>query len=359
VRKDTTVRIWLALLGMLPLLLVGSGAGAGNSPVPRNGLIAAGGPGGISLIDAQTSARRLVAKTQDAGQATWSPDGRLLAFELSDENGVNVYSVKVDGTDLHLVLGNAWSPSWSPDGKQLVVARETCYQAPCDADEFATSNLFLVDADGGNPRQLTFVADGADRPAWSPDGKWIAFLGDDGIDLVQPEELVQPEPSKSRWLLGVGDEVYEFAWSPDGAWIAFVGKDGIYRASPPFGEPERLGGDELAEHLSWSPDGARLAFDHSEKGAPGMEIVLLDLASRKETALPRRGVSGFAPTWSPDGQQLAFLADTNTASESGGCGGHAGGDVWTMTVDGKTPRRLAQGDFGLPSWGVDGLTARG
>lgn len=345
-----TVRVWLALLGTLPLLLVGSGAVAGGSTAPRNGLIAASGPGGISLIDPQTSGQRLIAKTEDAEAPTWSPDGRLLAFEIWDESGTSVYSVQADGTDLRLVLKNAWSPAWSPDSKQLVVARETCYQDPCSADDFATSNLFLVDADGGDPRQLTFVADGADSPEWSPDGKWIAFLGADGIDLVQPEEMVQSEHIRSRWLLRVDDTAYDFAWSPDGAWIAFAGDNGLYRVRPPFGDPERLSGDEGVEHLAWSPDGAKIAFDHSEEASPQMKIVLLDVVTRKRIGLTQRAVSGFAPVWSPDGKQLAFLASTKAASESGG---QAGAAVWTMNADGKYPRRLAKGDFGSVSWGVD------
>jgi Tol biopolymer transport system component len=226
---------------------------------------------------------------------------------------------------------------------------------PCSADGFATSNLFLVDADGGNPRQLTFVADGADGPEWSPDGTWIAFLGADGIDLVQPEEMVEPERSRSRWLLGVDDTAYDFAWSPDGAWIAFAGDNGLYRVRPPFGDPKRLSGDGGVEHLAWSPDGAKIAFEHSEEASPEMEIVLLDVVAGKQIGLTKRGVSGFASTWSPDGQQLAFLASTKTASMSGG---QAGAGVWTMNADGKYPRRLAKGDFGSVCWGVDvpGLT---
>ena len=355
-----TVRTWLALLGTLPLLLVGSGAVAGTSLAPRNGLIAASGPGGISLIDPQTSAQRLIAKTEDAEVPTWSSDGRLLAFEIWDESGTSVYSVRADGTDLRLVLKNAWSPSWSPDSKQLVVARETCYQDPCSADDFATSNLFLVDADGGNPGQLTFVADGADGPEWSPDGTWIAFLGAGGIDLVQPEEMVQSEHIRSRWLLGVDDTAYDFAWSPDGDWIAFAGDTGLYRVRPPLGDPERLSGDEGVEHLAWSPDGAKIAFEHSEEASPQMEIDLLDVVSRKQIGPTKRGVPGFAPVWSPDGKQLAFLATKKDPPSEDGCGGHAGGEVWAMNADGKYARRLAEGDFGPPSWGVDapGLTKR-
>ena len=120
--------------------------------------------------------------------------------------------------------------------------------------------------------------------------------------------------------------------------IAFAADEGIYRVRPPFGDPERLSGDEGAEQLAWSPDGTKIAFDHSEEASPQMEIVLLDVVTRKQIGPTRRAQSGFAATWSPDGQQLAFL--------------HGAGELWTMNADGKYPRRLAKNDFASLSWGA-------
>lgn len=346
------MRLWLVMLGTLPLLAVGSGTATGTAG-PQNGLLAAHGQNGIFLIDSRAAATRLVPKTKNAtGPAAWSPDGSRLAFETWDDAGTNVYSVRADGTDLRLVLKDASSPSWSPDGKQLVVVRENCYREACSGDEYYGGNLFLVDAGGSNPRQLTSFADGVAYPAWSPDGKWIAFIGDNGVDLVQPKS------GKSRWLLRSDEAAHDLAWSPDGTWIAFAGSDGIYRVRVPDGKPERLARDEFPEHLAWSPDGSTIAFDHSLQSPPRMAVAVLQVDAGKQVDLTESRVSGFAPTWSPDGKQLAFLANTSSAPV-GGCGGHSGGDVWAMGADGNYARLLAKGEFGPVSWGADvpGLTA--
>ncbi len=193
------MRFWaiLILLGALILLGIGSGAVA-HTFSPPNESIAAAGPAGIDLIDARASGLRLIAKSEQAEATTWSPNRDVLAFALRNQSEVDVYSVRADGTSLRLVSRNASSPSWSPDGGQLVVLRESCAQEPCSStEEFDTGNLFVVDADGGNTRQLTFGADGLEAPVWSPDGSWIAFLGADGIELVRPEDR------KSHRRLGI------------------------------------------------------------------------------------------------------------------------------------------------------------
>jgi Tol biopolymer transport system component len=272
----------------------------------------------------------------------------LLAFEMSGKGVSNVYSVRAAGTGLRLVLKNASSPSWSPDGKQLVVVRKTepCSQEPCSTEnEFDSSNLFVVDADGGNPRQLTFGADGADSPAWSPNGKWIAFMTADGVELIQPER------QKGRRLVGV-EFAYEFDWSPDGTWLAFVGDDGIYRMRPPSGEPKRLSRDEFAEDLAWSPDGSKIAFDHDlETPSLGVDVAVLDVETGRQINLTRRPGDDFAPAWSPGGTQIALLRDTGWALLDG-CGWDVDGELWVMAADGTNLRRLAGGCYRSPAWGL-------
>ena len=119
------MRIWLVLLAALPLLTVGSGATAGTSVPPQNGLIAAFGGDGIYLIDAQRAKAWKVPGTDELGAPAWSPDGSLLAVEGWEDNGSSVYTIRPDGSDRRLVLENASSPSWSPDGTRLVVVRES------------------------------------------------------------------------------------------------------------------------------------------------------------------------------------------------------------------------------------------
>ena len=256
------MRIWLVLLAALPLLTVGSGATAGTSIPPQNGLIAAWGGDSIYLIDAQRAKAWQVPGTKELSAPRWSPDGSLLAVEGWEENGSSVYTIKPDGSDRRLVLENASSPSWSPDGTRLVVVRES-------EDETV---LATVRADGSDVHQLTFdhgnVDDGAGAPVWSPDGKWIAF--NDGNEAVL---LMSPNGH---------DDVKTIA---DEGW-----------------------------GLAWSPDGSKLAFETLTK-LDKQEVVLFDLATGQQTPLLSRQKSISSLAWSPDGKQMAFLVDQADAEE--------------------------------------------
>ena len=117
------MKAWLALLVALPLLAVGSGATAGNSAAPRNGLIAIEGGEGITIVDPGTGVDSVLPETDLLGEPAWSPDGTLLAVTSWADDSNSVYTMKPDGTDRRLLLEGASSASWSPDGKQLVLMR--------------------------------------------------------------------------------------------------------------------------------------------------------------------------------------------------------------------------------------------
>ena len=298
------VRVWLVLIAALPLLAVGSAAStAGTSAPPRNGLIAVSGGHGIYLIDAQGAGAKVwkVPGTVDMGAPTWSPDGSLLAVDGWDDSGSIVYTIRPDGTDRRLVLKNAWSPSWSPDGTRLVVVRNGGGGAV----------LVTVRADGSDhsSSRSTGTTDGAIDPVWSPDGKWIAFVGGEGqVNVV----------------------------SPDG------GEKGYRRI------------DDSGWNLAWSPDGSKLAFETAEK-ANGyrQETVVLDLATGRRTTLPSRPnhpISALA--WSPDGKRLAFLRADRCRRAAAATAAARCRDLWVMNADGSKPHRLSKGSYGQPSWGT-------
>jgi Tol biopolymer transport system component len=302
------VRILLALFAALLLLSVGSGATASTSAPPQNGLIAVSGPDGIYVVDPLAGTAKLVPKTAEMGFQEWSPDGTMLAVTAGNEKSSNVYTMKPDGSERKLVLENAYSPSWSPDGKELVVVREGTAEGDADGTELA-----VVDVDGSGPRTLdlgraedsSLVA----VPAWSPNGNLIAF-----VDLVQGT-------------------------------IGFVSPDGKAASKPVVAAG--------VHGLSWSPDSTRLAYDRILETKNGSRIVavVLDVATGRETVLTGHGAQ--SPTWSPEGDQIAFLSmsdgSTSTTTTSHSCGGVL--HLWVMSPDGTNAHQLVEGEYwGGMSW---------
>lgn len=297
------MRLWLVSLGLLPILMVGSGPGAiAGTPAlpPHNGLIAFGTSEGIRLIDTRTGKARTVPGTVDMSNPAWSPDGQLLALEGWDDDQTSVYTIRPDGSERKLVLEDAYAPSWSPDGKQLVVTRSGGN----------VSVLATVDADGGDVQQITFdhggENDGAGEPAWSPDGKWIAFTqGNGAVRLVTPN--------------GEADGVRT------------VAQEGM--------------------NPTWSPDGSKLAFDAVDPAKYEQYIAVVDVTTGKRSELRPRALAS-AAAWSPDGTRLAFIAARPMPKTAHGCGGEMPSDLWTTSSDGAKPELLEKNVWGQPSWGT-------
>src|SRR5215831_2230004 len=164
----------MSQMRILPVAVLGMGFLWGAPPPRKISFARAGGvvPGAMQLFISASDGsdeRPLLAVTHDDYDAVWAPDGQTIVF-TSDRNGSgDLFRVNPDGSGLMQLTSDASyedQAAFSPDGKKLVFVstRGSGY-----------SNLWTLDISTRRATALTSGPGGDYRPAWSPDGKWIAF----------------------------------------------------------------------------------------------------------------------------------------------------------------------------------------
>lgn len=208
----------------------------------------------------------------------------------------------VPGRAPQVLIEEAAQPAWSPDGKAVAFRS-------LKADELGLELLALTT---GQRRRVTFFAEDG-FPSWSPDGQQLVFAsnreGDRRWRIYRVwawAEGTLPETS-----LGLGRSP---AWSPDGQRIVYQGCDergnrcGLWMMAPDGSGRQPLTNDPSDTAPSWSPDGKRLAFMSYERTGR-WDIYILQVATGRITPLVMGAGNAGLPAWSPDGQQIAFLSD--------------------------------------------------
>lgn len=232
-----------------------------------------------------------------------------------------------DGTQ-RSIIGPGLSPSWSPDGKNLVYANPDC--ANYYYYYYFTCPRTLVAID---PETLRYVYLGnGDTPAWAPIGNLVAFVTSDGLLAVTPATL----PSPSLVPIPKGLFASDPAWSPDGQTIAFgcrtstgstrlcvVNKDGSGFRQLTDSTADR------AYHPAWSHDGGAIVFNSVSVSRSA--IAIIPASGGAITVL----AEGFDPAWSRDGTSLIFA--------------RADG-LFTMNADGTNQKRVTTGKQRAPAW---------
>lgn len=202
--------------------------------------------------------------------------------------------------------------SFSPDGTHFAFAWA--------AEDQPATDIFVQGVGSTAPVQLTRHPDVDFSPAWSPDGRWIAFLRRSpalDVELL----LISALGGEERRLTALHERLYldaaQLSWSPDGKWLAFPDRNaegyGIFALAIETGERRRLtaaAGSRCDLDPAFSPDGSRLAFRRGS-GDANSEIAVLDLGTgMRPTGSPRivthRGVRSIGPVWSADGRSLFF-----------------------------------------------------
>jgi dipeptidyl aminopeptidase/acylaminoacyl peptidase len=250
-----------------------------------------------------------------------SPDGKRVAYVLTDideqrhtyHSSLWIASV-ADGEPRRFTTGpaNASSPAWSPDGKWLAFVSEREGEGgslnPQEQKKQGKGKpqIWLLPVDGGEAYQLTFMEHGASAPVWSPDGKYVLFTAQTGPADEQTEE------GKLLPKVHVIDHLW---YRLDGVGYIYQRRTHLFLVEKTGGEPVQLtDGDWDDGEAVWSLDGKQIAFisDRSEDRWrwPGADVYVLDI-SGTQTGEPRcltdSKLGCSSPAWSPDGQTLAFL----------------------------------------------------
>lgn len=209
-------------------------------------------------------------------------------------------------------------PAWSPDGRKVAFRRGT--------------DIYLINVDGSGLRRLARGSClGYGYPSWSPDGRRIVVMDDDS----ESAQLAIIDVRTGRRVATVREAGFAPSWSPDGRWIATGDEKGVAIART-TGSQTRKVTEASGYSPRWSPNGNRIVFD-GFGGNVGIYVVALsDPRPRK---LVNRGES---PTWSATGDRIAFLDD---------------GEIDLIRTDGSPlPAAYACGecDISDPDWSPDG-----
>ncbi len=251
--------------------------------------------------------------------------GRLYSLIVSDQDGENEHTI-MESTDPIM------SPAWSPDSRQLAYVSFEGNRSSIFVQTLRTGNRFKVSSKPG--------INGA--PSFSPDGKkLVVTLG--GVDGNLDIHVLDITSRQTRRLTTHRAIDTEGTWSPDGRYIYFTsdrsGGPQVYRVSANGGTPERVtfeGSYNARPRLS--PDGSRLAMVHNDRG--NYRIAVMDL-ERKDLLVLSEGRQDESPSFAPNSDILIY------ATRQG-----RNGVLETVSADGMIRQKLSEGrgDVREPVW---------
>ncbi len=259
-----------------------------------------------------------------------SPDGQRIAFvvttidEQEHEYRSTIWMVPTAGGEARrftMGTSNTTNPSWSPDGRWLAFVSEREGEQSHKDDKEQKKNgkgksqVWLIPTDGGEARQLTFMQHGASNPAWSPDSRQLIFsaaVGPADEETGEGKRLPKAHVIDRLW------------YRLDGVGFIYERRNHLFLVDITGGDPQQItDGDWDDGDPAWSPDGKRIAFtsnrveDRDRWRYFGSDIYVLTIHDQKAgelRCLTESTRSCYAPSWSPDGKTIAFLAAPKLAS---------------------------------------------
>ena len=311
----------------------------------------------VAPLDGSVPARRFTQGNKDH-TPRWSPDARYLAFVSERGEKNQLFVAPSDGGEARQVTRakhGISNPAWSPDGKRLAYMartgeyKETKERSPVEKSaprvirdlrykldgigffDQRRTHIFTVDVETGKENQITDGDWYDDQPAWSPDGKQIAFVSDRESERHQRQWrsdlwVVPAGGGKARKLTPSKGTAVSPAFSPDGRRIAFIGHEhgnegsaknihlmviraeggGARSVSAPIDRPVAGWPPAGGHTFEWTRNGDGLLFLAGDRGTVALYRAGVQNGSVSKVLDGERQIEGFAV--SPDGRKVVFTA---------------------------------------------------
>jgi uncharacterized protein YgiM (DUF1202 family) len=342
----------------------------------------------VPVIEASAgSAATATPVSQTATAADQSTLGKLV---FTTGSGGDLYMINADGTDLRKLAGGVIDPVVSPNGQQVAFTR-------WDGAEMGT--VYTLNLADGNERVVLANTLQAKSPTWSPDGQQLivsfqhggirnpqeecrTFDADDGFQLPSNIKIIKMHFGANgltvcfvrmedlQWGLRQVDlatgqfedlpaDLYSFSptWDPNQAWRVLYNTDkGLMQLDLAQNTRAPITSDTRDTGPVFSPDGQKLALTYQQHDH--WEVYTYDLATGSRQRLTKPPIladpqySSAAPAWSPDGSQIAFVTD-----RTGQYPEDIIWEIWVMNADGSNPHALfapeVQAQLGLKYEGMN------
>ncbi len=260
-----------------------------------------------------------------------------IIFTTSRDGNQEIYSVEANGREARNLTRNPfddYSPAFSPDGTRVVFV----------STRGGGRQLFLMDADGGNVQQLTRERAENYDAAWSPDGKQIVYVSTrdrrrniylinaDGSNLEDPIRLTDVQATDERPL-----------FSPDGTQIAFIsdrsGTRQMWLMNADGSDPRQLTQPPATvRYFAWSPSGTQIVISQN-RGENRSQLYVMPAAPTAKDAMQRLTNdlgNHIQPVWSVDGQHIIYLSNFGLSAAAQRY------NLWIVDRQGGTARQVTR-----------------